>query len=482
MNEQAVWPRYGAALHRTARRSLSLCVASVESEDHVSKDHAISRLPALPTIAFISEHDDPLAAPGGVGKGGQNVYVQEVAQRLAAHGWGVDVFTRRESLDLPAIQAFGPAARVIRIPAGPATYVPKEELVQYMPEFLSNLLAGYATHTPYQLVHGHYYLSGVLASALQRRLGIPFVQTFHSLGKLKRQALGTRDGSPPVRLDLERQVAADATCIIATSPQECDDLINLYGAQPQKIKIVPCGVDLQRFQPTDPARARQELGLPAEPFLITFVGRIEPQKGIEVLLEAAARLRGLAPSLHFHVVIVGGTPRQRLARGWGSTDDRYTLELEALAHTLGLTEHVTWTGGLPHEALATTYSAADVMVIPSHYESFGMTALEALACGACVVASRTGGLRTTLDEGRAGVLFTPGAPDELAAQLARLAANPLLRGSFQQDARSYVTRTYGWDQVTAQLAAIYRELNDTHNLTLFEQRAPLERLELVTSV
>jgi len=447
----------------------------------MSKDHAISRLSALPTIAFISEHDDPLAAPGGVGKGGQNVYVQEVAQRLAAYGWGVDVFTRRESLDVPAVQEFGPAARVIRIPAGPATYVPKEELAQYMPEFLSNLLTGYATCTPYQLVHGHYYLSGVLASELQRRLGMPFVQTFHSLGKLKRRALGARDGSPPARLDLERQVAADATCIVATSPQERDDLINLYGALPQKIKIVPCGVDLQRFRPIASAQARRQLGLSAEPFLITFVGRIEPQKGIEVLLEAAARLRALMPSLRFHVLIVGGTPRQQLEHGWGPTEDRYTLELEALARALGLANHVTWTGALPHEALATTYSAADVVVIPSHYESFGMTALEALACGACVVASRTGGLRTTLDEGRAGVLFTPGVPDELATQLARLAADPALRGSFQRGARSYVARTYGWDRVTAQLAAIYRELHDIHDLTLIEDIAPLERLELVAS-
>jgi glycosyltransferase involved in cell wall biosynthesis len=447
----------------------------------MSNDHAISRLSALPTIAFISEHDDPLAAPGGVGKGGQNIYVQEVAQRLAAHGWGVDVFTRRESLDAPAVQAFGPAARVIRIPAGPATYVPKEELFQYMPEFLSNLLTDYATRTPYQLVHGHYYLSGVLASGLRRRLGMPFVQTFHSLGKLKRRALGARDGSPPARLDLERQVADDATCIVATSPQERDDLINLYGAQPQKIKIVPCGVDLRRFRPADRACARRDLGLPAEPFLITFVGRIEPQKGIEILLAAAARLRVLAPNLHFHVLIVGGTPRQPLAHGWGPTDDRYTLELEALARSLGLADHVTWTGALPHEALATTYSAADVVVIPSHYESFGMTALEALACGACVVASRTGGLRTTLDEGRAGVLFTPGVPAELAAHLAGLAADPVLRGAFQRGAPGYVARTYGWDQVTAQLAAIYRELNDQHNLTLIEPGAPREILALTAS-
>lgn len=447
----------------------------------MSKDHAISRLSALPTIAFISEHDDPLAAPGGVGKGGQNVYVQEVAQRLAAYGWGVDVFTRRESLDVPTIQEFGPAARVIRIPAGPATYVPKEKLAQYMPEFLSNLL-GYATCTPYQLVHGHYYLSGVLASQLQRRLGMPFVQTFHSLGKLKRQALGMRDGSPPARLDLERQVAADADCIVATSPQERDDLINLYGALPQKIKIVPCGVDLQCFRPTDPAQLRHQLGLSADTFLITFVGRIEPQKGIEVLLEAAARLRALAPGLRFHVLIVGGTPRPPLEHGWGPTDDRYTLELEALARSLDLSDQVTWTGAWPHEALSTTYSAADVVVIPSHYESFGMTVLEALACGACVVASRTGGLRTTLDEGRAGVLFTPGVPEELAAQLARLAAEPALRGSFQRGARSYVAQTYGWDRVTAQLAAIYHELHAIHDLTLIENVAPLERLTLATSV
>jgi D-inositol-3-phosphate glycosyltransferase len=444
----------------------------------MSKDHPTSRLSTLPAIAFISEHDDPLAAPGGVGKGGQNIYVREVAQRLAAHGWCVDVFTRQESIDVPAVQEFGPGARVIRIQAGPVAYVPKEELAQYLPEFLSNLLTGYATCTPYQLVHGHYYLSGMLALELQRQLGMPFVQTFHSLGALKRRALGARDGSPPARIDLERQVAAYADCIVATSPQERDDLIELYGAPPQKIKIVPCGVDLQRFRLTNQARARRQWGLPDDTFLMTFVGRIEAQKGIEVLLQAAAQLRALAPGLRFHVAIVGGTARQRLANGWGLTDDRYALELEALARALDLTDHVTWTGALPHEALSAIYSAADVVVIPSHYESFGMTALEALACGACVVASRTGGLRTTLDEGRAGVLFTPGAPGELAAELARLAADTVLRASFQRGARTYVAGTYGWDRITAQLAAIYREMTTICDFALPDHVPSIERLAL----
>lgn len=439
-------------------------------------DHPPVRPRTLPPIAFISEHDDPLAAPGGVGQGGQNVYVRETAQRLAAYGWRVDVFTRRDSLDTPTIEPFGPAARVIRIPAGPAAYVPKEQLAQYLPEFLDGMLSGYAAHVPYQLVHGHYYLSGVLADALRRELGVPFVQTFHSLGAIKRRALGDRDASPAARIDLERQVAEDAACIIATSPQERDDLITLYESAPEKIRIVPCGVDLQRFRRVDRRAARERWGLPADAFLVNFVGRIEAQKGIEALLHAAAQLRELAPGLRFHIAITGGAARQRLANGWGPTTDRYTLELEALAQALGVAELVTWTGALPHESLPDLYSAADVVVIPSRYESFGMTALEALACGACVVASRTGGLIATLDEGRAGILFTPGAPDELAEQLARLAADPGLRASFQRAARPYVARTYGWERITEQLAAIYRELVSDYALALPAHSAPRELL------
>lgn len=425
----------------------------------MSSDAYPPLLPALPTIAFISEHDDPLAEPGGIGKGGQNVYVREVAQRLAAHGWQVDVFTRCESADTPAIEPFGPAARVVRVRAGPPAFVPKEQLPRYMPEFRHNLLAACTNRAvPYQLVHGHYYLSGVLARELRRGIGMPFVQTFHSLGAIKRRALGARDASPSDRLILEREVAAAADRIVATSPQEHDDLIELYGVPVEKIRIVPCGVDLQRFRPVDRAQGRTAWGLPPDAFLVTFVGRIEPQKGIEVLLQAAARLRALAPGLRFHIAIAGGAVRERVLGGWGPARDPYTLELEALAHSLGLTDQITWMGGLPHDALASVYSAADVVVIPSHYESFGMTALEALACGACLVASRTGGLRTTLDEGRAGLLFTPGAADELAVCLARLAADPALRAALERGARGYVARTYGWDHIAAQLAAVYGEL------------------------
>jgi glycosyltransferase involved in cell wall biosynthesis len=436
----------------------------------------------MPAIAFISEHDDPLAEPGGIGKGGQNVYVREVAERLGAHGWQVDVFTRRETIDAPAIEAFGPSARVIRVVAGPPAYMPKEELPRYMPEFKHNLLSACANRAaPYQLVHGHYYLSGVLAHELRHWLGLPFVQTFHSLGAIKRRVLGARDGSPPNRLILEREVAAAADCIVATSPQERDDLVDLYGAPLEKIKIVPCGVDLQEFHPVAREQARAMWGFPPDRFLVVFVGRVEAQKGIEVLLHAAARLRSLAPGLRFHAVIVGGAVRERLANGWGPTSDHYTLELEALAQSLGVADLVTWTGALPHDALSSVYSAADVVVIPSRYESFGMTALEALSCGACVVASRTGGLRTTLDEGRAGMLFTPGAPDELAVCLARLAADPALRAAFQSGARDHVARTYSWNQIAARLAEIYDEL-------VAERRAPqparlpeaVERMALMT--
>ncbi len=426
----------------------------------MSRAFPVFQLPSdPPTIAFISEHDDPLAEPGGIGKGGQNVYVREVAERLGARGWQVDVFTRRESVAAPAVEPFGPGARVIRVHAGPAAFIPKEELPRYMPEFTANLLSICADRTePYRLVHGHYYLSGVLARELQQELNIPFVQTFHSLGAIKRQALGASDGSPPERLALERQVGAAADCVVATSPQERADLIELYGVAPEKIQIVPCGVDLQRFRRVDATRARANWGLPRDTFLVVFVGRIEAQKGVDILLQAAARLRTLAPGLRFQVAIVGGTVRERGPDGWGPTDDPYTLGLEALSRGLGLEEHVIWTGALPHAALSSVYSAADVVVIPSRYESFGMTALEALACGACAIASRTGGLRATLDEGRAGPLFEPGAHDELAMHLARLAADPAAQAVLRRLARPYVARTYGWNRIAEQLAGIYQEL------------------------
>ncbi|HYN87227.1 MAG TPA: glycosyltransferase, partial [Ardenticatenaceae bacterium] len=405
-------------------------------------------MPGLP-VAFTSIHSDPLAPLGGISHGGQNVYVKELARHLTGEGFRVDVFSRWESPDQKPVEVIGPGARVVRVPVGPAGFVPKDELPALLPE-VSNWIAEFwqGTNASYQLIHGHYYESGAVALALRKRWRVPVVETFHSLGIVKRLTLGPGDPSPVRRLEIERRIVQKADRIIATAPQERRDLLEHYGADPSQLDVIPCGVNLDLFRPVPKDEARRYIDIPEDRFLLTFVGRIEQRKGIDTLLRAISIVRARRPELPVHAIIVGGEQR---GEAWESkppeAETRESRRLEELASGLGIDSRVTFTGGMPQNVLRYYYSAGDVTVIPSYYEPFGMTALEALACGSSVIASRVGGLKSTVVEGQVGIQFEPQDAEDLAAKIVSLVEHPELNARFRREARPYVERNYSWTSV-----------------------------------
>ncbi len=396
-------------------------------------------------IAALSMHTSPLAPLGGAVSGGMNVYVRELSQQMAARGYLVDVFTRRESPDAPAIAWLCEGARVIHIDAGPAEELDKEALPHLVDAFAAGVRDFAAAEgVRYDVVHSHYWLSGLAGEKLKRDWGVPHVAMFHTLGEAKNRARVT-EREPAERIDGERRIARSADRIVVCTRHEQDLLAEHYGANPAIISVVPCGVDLDLFYPMDRDEARRQLGLKDDERIILFVGRIEPLKGIDILISAAAQLHEEAD--FFHAVIVGGDAR---------AETRVT-ELKTLASSLGVDHHVTFAGAVDHERLPLYYSAADVCVVPSFYESFGLVAVEAMACGTPVVASRVGGLITTVRDGETGYLVPWRCPEPFAERLNLLLRNDELRQSLGGAARQAVER-FRWANVSGAIDALYREL------------------------
>jgi len=395
-------------------------------------------------IAVISVHTSPLAAPGGRESGGMNIYVRELSRELGARGYVVDVFTRRTSADGPQTQPFGPNARVINLRAGAAGVVEKGDLAGHLEEFQSNLLQFVAAEgATYDMVHSHYWLSGTVALELSERWHTPHVAMFHTLGEVKNRARRSEHESIE-RIDTERQIAQRADRIVVASEHEKHLLMSLYGADAGSISVVPCGVDLDLFSPMDKEIARKGLGLRDGERIILFVGRIEPLKGIDILISAAAQLHD---DENFRVLIVGGDAHaaQRIE------------ELREHAARLGVDHHISFVGAVPHADLPEYYNAADVCVVPSYYESFGLVAVEAMACGTPVVASRVGGLTSTVSDGETGYLIPWRCPEPFAERLELLLDNDELRASFGRAGREAVER-FRWANVADAVAGIYDAL------------------------
>jgi len=373
-----------------------------------------------------------------------NVYVRELSRELGARGFAIDVFTRRASPADPPVQPFGPNAWVINVPAGPASPIDKDAIPGHLDEFEQNLRAfAIAEGHAYDLVHSHYWMSGIVGRRLTQDWGVPHVAMFHTLGEVKMRARVTEHESP-ARLDAERLVATTADCIVAASAHERHLLTALCGADPERIEVVPCGVDLDLFSPMDKELSRRKLGLRDGERIILFVGRIEPLKGIDILISAAAQLH---EDENFRVLIVGGDERTA-ARA---------AELRAHAERLGVDHHISWVGAVPHEDLPLYYNAADVCVVPSYYESFGLVAIESMACGTPVVASRVGGLTTTISDGETGYLIPWRCPEPFAERLELLLDNDDLRASFGRAAREAVQR-FRWANVADATVSIYDRL------------------------
>ena len=398
-------------------------------------------------LAVISEHASPLAALGGQDSGGQNVYVAELARCLGAMGHRVDVFTRRDEVLLPTVVPFKRGVRVVNLPAGPAELVPKDDLFPLMGEF-RDAFYRFAKEEPaaYDLVHANFWMSGWVACEAKRDLGLPFAQTFHALGEIKKREQGAADTSPPERRVAEDRILEEADRVLATCPAEVEELTVLYDADPARLTLVPCGVDARKFRPADRSKARERLGLPDGPTIV-YVGRLVPRKGVDTLIEAFALL---PEHLDARLVIVGGEP--------GVEISPETARLSALAGKLKVRERVTFTGSQPQGELRRYYSAADVAVTVPHYEPFGMTPLEAMACATPVVGSRVGGIKTSVADGKTGYLVPPKDPEALAGRLLRLLSDESLRERLGRAARRRIKEHYTWERVARLAAAAFSEV------------------------
>ena len=408
-------------------------------------------LPGQPRrIATVSVHTSPLEQPGTGDAGGLNVYVVEVAKRLAARGVEVDIFTRAVSRDQPHVAELAPGVLVRHLPAGPFEDLDKSDLPGQLCQFTFELLRTEAAHAPgrYDLVHGHYWLSGQVGAVAKERWGVPLVQSMHTLGKVKNAALAIGDrAEPALRLRGEAEVVASADRLVANTEDEAQQLIDRYAADPARVATINPGVDLSVFKPGSQLRARHRLGLPATGVVLVFVGRVQPLKAPDLVLHAAAQMIKDDPGLarRLTIAFVGGPS------GTGRQDpDR----LNELAGRLGLRGLVRLEPPCPQAELANWYRAATLVMVPSYSESFGLVAMEAQACGTPVVAASVGGLRTAVRDGYSGVLVDSHDPGEYARAVRDLIAAPQALARLRHGAREHASR-FSWTATVDSLLQLY---------------------------
>lgn len=401
-------------------------------------------------IAIISEHASPLALAGSVDSGGQNVYVAHVARELARAGMQVDVFTRKDNAALEPEHAWLRGVRVVHVPAGPDRYLPKEQMLPYMDEFSAYLVRYFgAQRQGYDVIHANFFMSAMAALPVAQHYGIPLAVTFHALGRVRRQHQQGADLFPDSRFDIEEDITRRADRIIAECPQDRQDLIDLYGANPRRIEIVPCGYDPAEMAPRPADAARAALGWDDTAFTLLQLGRMVPRKGVDNVIRALGRLR------HRHGV------NARLCVVGGNTDDADEAatpeigRLRGIAQEEGVSDWVQFTGRRHREQLATYYSASDVFVTTPWYEPFGITPVEAMACGRPVVGSDTGGIRSTVVHGKTGFLVPARDPDRLAGRLAELAGDSALRARMGEAGRLRARRLYTWKRVGQDILSVY---------------------------
>ncbi len=401
-----------------------------------------------PRVVVLSFHTSPLAPLGGAATGGMNVYVREVSERMARDGATVDVFTRREHPETPAVVEFAPGARLIQVEAGPAEPLHKHDLIPLTSEFARGVAAFAAEQAAsYDAVHSHYWLSGVAGEELATDWDVPHVGMFHTLGEIKLRARAS-EHEPPERLEAERRLVRSLDRVVAATEYERRLLRQIYRVPATQIEVIPLGVDPERFSPGIRADARARLGMPVEERVILAVGRVEPLKGLDILTRGFAQLTELQG---VRLVIVGGDESAR------PEFDR----LESIAAEVGVLDAVTFTGAVDHHLLPDYYRAADVVVMPSFAESFGLVAVEAMACGVPVVASRVGGLASTVADGRTGYLVPWRCPEPFAEKIELLLRNEPLRDALGAAGVERV-RDYSWDAVAGELMSLYGSMVRAH--------------------
>lgn len=404
---------------------------------------------------MLSYHTCPLATLGGKDTGGMNVYVRELTRRLGQQGVHVDVFTRSQDEHVPhVLHDLGYGNRVVHVPAGPEVPLPKQELAGYLPEFVRGIQDfARAKDLQYDLVHSHYWMSGVAALELKAAWNTPVIHMFHTLGLMKqRVARQPGEAEGDYRLQGERQVLRQADRIIAATQAEVAQLQWLYQADIGKVVTIPPGVDISRFYPIPADEAKEAIGVPPCERMLLFVGRIEPLKGVDTLIEALGLLQ--TRQVCVCLVIIGGDP--------DSSPETQTAEMsriKALCEQAGLNDMVTFLGKRGQDTLPYYYSAAEVVVVPSHYESFGMVALESMACGTPVVASQVGGLAYLVQDGVTGFTVPVDEPQALAGRLGLLLEDPALRQKLARQAHA-VAQDYAWEKIAARVATLYDQVLD----------------------
>ncbi|MGE3962444.1 MAG: glycosyltransferase [Dehalococcoidia bacterium] len=402
-------------------------------------------------IAMLSLHTSPLAALGGRETGGMNVYVREVATRLGAIGVEVDVFTRRADATLPEVTAIAPGARLVQVEAGPVAPLEKEAMPALTRAFADGVEAFRAGEgATYDAIHSHYWLSADAGDLLAERWDVPHAAMFHTLGDVKLRARAS-EREPQVRLDAERHIVHRLDRIVAATEHERRLLRQIYRVPESRVAVIPLGVDLEQFRPGDQGEARRRVGIPEGDRVILAIGRIEPLKGLDVLIQSLSAMSTAGP---VGLYIIGGDERARPEL------DR----LAAIARAFRVEEHVHFLGARPHEELWDYYVAADVVAVPSFYESFGLVAVEAMASGTPVVASRVGGLASTVVDGRTGYLIAWRCPEPFAEKFDLLFANEELRRHLGRSARQRMEEGYSWARVAEAVAALYEELIAEHAL------------------
>lgn len=407
-------------------------------------------------IAMLSYHTCPLAVLGGKDTGGMNVYVRDLTIALGRAGIHVDVFTRSQDEHVPhVLHDLGFGNRVVHIAAGPEKPLPKRELVNYISQFVEGIRAFAAQKDiRYDLIHSHYWMSGLAAASLADLWpGTPILQMFHTLGEMKnRIARSDRDREGDYRLNGERQVLKRADHIVAATLAEKAQLEWLYKADARKIVVIPPGVDTAHFYPIPMDEARAFIGLKPENRMLLFVGRIEPLKGLETLIRAMSCLQVCSQNSPVYLAIIGGEP--------DAAPEQMSAEMariQKLCNDLCLGQMVAFLGKRGQNSLPYYYSAADVLVMPSHYESFGMVALEAMACGTPVIASQVGGLAFLVQDGITGYHVPYDDPEALCHRLERLLYDSALRAQMGRQATQYA-QNYAWEKIAEQIITLYQEM------------------------
>ena len=414
---------------------------------------------SIKNLAILSVHTSPLAPMGGKKTGGMNVYIRELAYELGQRGINVDIFVRRSTNEEPSIDyGIGDNVRVIYLDAGPVDLLQPDQIFPYLSEFTARLMKFSTMHnTHYDIVYSHYWLSGWVAAKLQEAWGTPFVQMFHTLGQMKKRIKTHDMVLPDQRISTETQVISWADRIIAATPAEHSQLVWLYRANRRKIEIIPPGVNTSRFQPLSKKTAREQLGLDQNKHILLFVGRIEPLKSVDTIIQSLDVMRQQNPTAldNLQFAIIGGDPNDQ--------SDEEMVRLQRLTQALNLEDAVLFLGAKDQNLLPNYYAAATAVVMPSDYESFGMVALEAMAMGTPVIASKVGGLAFLVKDSETGFHIPVREPSALAERIMALITDDAKTEKMGQQA-SHLAQGYDWAKIVDRILALFDDI--------LEQRRP----------